>query len=204
MIEAVAFDLGGVVLESPLAEIERYERQCGIRPGSINRAVATSGSAGAWAAHERGELTSAQFNSAFAGELEGIGVDGVDVGQLMRRIEEVAIARPAMLAAVELLRAEGFAVAAVTNNWRSMPVSDLRSHFDLMIESCVEGVRKPEEAIYLLLLEQLGVPAEKVVFLDDIGANLKTARGLGMSTIKVIDPRQALVDLGSVVGTRLD
>ena len=204
MIEAVAFDLGGVVLESPLAEIERYERQHGIRPGTINQAVAMSGGAGAWAAHERGELTSAQFNFAFAAELEGIGADGVDVGQLMRRIEEAVVVRPKLLVAVERLRAEGFTVAAVTNKWRSMPVSDLRSHFDLMIESYVEGVRKPEEAIYLLLLERLGVPAEKVVFLDDIGANLKAARGLGMSTIKVIDPRQALVDLGSVVGTRLD
>ena len=49
----------------------------------------------------------------------------------------------------------------------------------------MEGTRKPEPAIYERLLERLRVKAEEAVFLDDIGANLKPAREMGMHTIKV-------------------
>ena len=49
----------------------------------------------------------------------------------------------------------------------------------------MEGIKKPEKAIFDLTLERLGVTAEETVFLDDLGGNLKTARLMGMSTIKV-------------------
>src|SRR5213593_3738910 len=55
-IEAVVFDIGGVVQESPLHAIARYERDHGLPPGAINRAVVAAGEAGAWARLERGEL----------------------------------------------------------------------------------------------------------------------------------------------------
>ena len=54
-----------------------------------------------------------------------------------------------------------------------------------VIESCVEGSRKPEVSIYQETLRRLGVEASGAVFLDDIGSNLKTARDMGMATIKV-------------------
>jgi putative hydrolase of the HAD superfamily len=40
----------------------------------------------------------------------------------------------------------------------------------------------------------------RAVFLDDIGRNLKPARALGMATIKVNDPDQALRDLSALLG----
>ena len=49
----------------------------------------------------------------------------------------------------------------------------------------MEGVRKPEQPIYHLVLERLGVEPSEAVFLDDIGSNLKTASEMGISTIKV-------------------
>ena len=54
-----------------------------------------------------------------------------------------------------------------------------------VMESCVEGSRKPERSIYQETLRRLGVEARETVFLDDIGSNLKTARELGVATIKV-------------------
>src|SRR2546428_722000 len=60
-IEAVVFDIGGVVQESPLHAIARYERDHGLLPDAVNRAVAAAGDAGAWARLERGELTRAAF-----------------------------------------------------------------------------------------------------------------------------------------------
>ena len=54
-----------------------------------------------------------------------------------------------------------------------------------MVQSCLEGLKKPEKAIFDVTLERLGVEPEEAVFLDDLGGNLKTARLMGMSTIKV-------------------
>jgi len=49
----------------------------------------------------------------------------------------------------------------------------------------------------------LGVAAEHVVFLDDLGINLKPAREMGMTTIKVLDGDQAIADLEAVLGFSL-
>jgi hypothetical protein len=46
------------------------------------------------------------------------------------------------------------------------------------------------------------VSPPEAVFLDDIGANLKPARALGFTTIKVDDPETALAELWAVLGLR--
>ena len=61
----------------------------------------------------------------------------------------------------------------------------------------------PSAASTRLALEELEVAASEAVFLDDLGINLKPARDMGMTTIKVVDPAQALEELESVVGMPL-
>jgi putative hydrolase of the HAD superfamily len=61
-------------------------------------------------------------------------------------------------------------------------------------------LRKPDPRIYELTCEQLDVDPSEVVFLDDLGINLKPAAQMGMTTIKVVDPDVALAELESVVG----
>ena len=67
----------------------------------------------------------------------------------------------------------------------------------------MEGLRKPDPRIYTLTCERLGVTPSEAVFLDDIGSNLKAARALGMTTIKVDRPEQALEELAGVIGLKL-
>src|SRR5947199_4711935 len=62
---AVLFDLGGVVVGSPLEAIARFEAEQGIPAGFVNRVVVATGAAGAWSRLERGELTLATFYPAF-------------------------------------------------------------------------------------------------------------------------------------------
>ena len=81
--------------------------------------------------------------------------------------------------------------------------ADVVAMFDVVIESSVVGVRKPETRFYEIALEALGISAEQAVFLDDLGINLKPARALGMTTIKVDDPAVALDELEAVLGMRL-
>jgi putative hydrolase of the HAD superfamily len=65
-------------------------------------------------------------------------------------------------------------------------------------------MRKPDLRIYQLVLDRLGVEASETAFLDDLGINLKPARALGMTTIKVSDPTEALRELEQTLGFTLD
>ena len=77
-----------------------------------------------------------------------------------------------------------------------------RLGFDVIVESAVEGLRKPDPRIYELVLARLDVDAPRRVFLDDLGINLKPARAMGMTTIKVVDPDDALAELATVTRIR--
>ncbi len=143
MISALLFDLGGVVLESPLEAIAAYEDDIGMARGTINRHVAASGDEGAWARHERGEVAFVEFCELFESEMASAGFV-VDAATLLAQIEAVAVPRPEVLTEIDRLRQGEIKVGAVTNNWESMRDGSLASHFDVLVESCVEGVRKPE------------------------------------------------------------
>lgn len=54
------------------------------------------------------------------------------------------------------------------------------------IQSCVEGISKPDPAIYQRALDMLGTEGRETLFLDDIGNNLKGAANFGIITIKVL------------------
>ncbi|KAF2462236.1 hypothetical protein BDY21DRAFT_389765 [Lineolata rhizophorae] len=99
--------------------------------------------------------------------------------------------------------------------------ADIRAPFDVFVSSAHAGVRKPDPGAYRLAVARLGcawrerygcapgagdeLRAEDVLFLDDIGANLKAARGLGMRTLKVELGRteRAVRELEAVVGVKL-
>ncbi len=115
---------------------------------------------------------------------------------------------------VRRLREAGVPLALLSNNVAPMPrtgtLGELLGLFDAVVESSVEGVRKPEPAIYARALERLSeavgrpVSAGDCAYLDDLGINLKPARALGFSTIKVVDPAEALAELSELVGFPLD
>jgi putative hydrolase of the HAD superfamily len=204
-IEAVVFDLGGVVMDSPLHAIARYERDRGLPSGAVNRVVVDSGEHGAWSRLERGELTVETFIAPFEADCRAGGIE-LDGARLMAYIAEAGVPRPRMLHAIRHLRSRGLRVAALTNNWvREGPREGhrMREHFDVFVESAVVGLRKPDPRIYQLVCRELGVTPPRAAFLDDIGRNLKTARALGMATIKVDDPDTALRELGALLGLDL-
>ncbi len=201
---AVIFDLGGVVMDSPLALIAAaYERELGIPEGHVNRVVVDTGPDGAWSRLERGELELEAFYPAFDRECEAAG-HAISARDMMERIALFAKPRPVMIRAIERLRERGFRTAALTNNWKGDEIGrrakQLGELFDVFIESAVVGMRKPDPRIYQLVCDRLEVGPEEAVFLDDIGRNLKAARALGMTTIKVDDAAQALGDLGVALG----
>jgi putative hydrolase of the HAD superfamily len=203
-IRAVIFDLGGVVVGSPLHAIAVYERELGLERHAVNRVVVSTGHGGAWSRLERGELELEAFYPAFEADCAAAGF-GIDAREMMRRIALATEPRPVMLEAIRRLRAAGLRVAALTNNWIAEEEGTrlLAPHFDVFVESAVVGMRKPDPRIFEHACEALGVPPAETALLDDIGLNLKAARELGMTTIKVDDPDTALDELGTVLGLML-
>lgn len=55
-----------------------------------------------------------------------------------------------------------------------------------VVESCLEGICKPDPRIFQLCLQRLSLQPSEAIFLDDLGPNLKVAASLGIHTIKVI------------------
>jgi putative hydrolase of the HAD superfamily len=196
------FDLGGVVLDSPLQVFRQYEAELGLRRGWLSHMITGAGESGAWARLERGELAMNAFFAAFDAEAaaHGVGIRAID---LMERVDLLCQPRESVLRAIRSIRRAGLATAALTNNWfsddqhRKMVL--LRPEFDIFIESAREGLRKPDPRIYQLACQRLGLAPSEVVFLDDIGENLKPARRLGMTTIKVVDPAVALAELEAIL-----
>ena len=201
---AVIFDLGGVVFPSPFEAFDAYDTDAGLPAGTVRALIKTSSETGAWAALERGELTMADFHAALEAEATTAGFV-LDGARLMAMVASGFGARPAMARAIGRIREAGLRTAALTNNW---PRSDDGAPtitgnglgFDVIIESAVVGLRKPDPRIYELVLTQLEVEAGNTVFLDDLGINLKPAREMGMTTIKVTDPHDALAALSATLG----
>ena len=198
-VRAVILDLGGVVLDSPLDAIAAFEDRMALPAGTVNRLVVETGDDGSWARHERGEIAGGAFLSGFSAEFAARGFD-VDTSVLMAEIDASIRVRPQMLQAVDRLRAAGFRVAALTNNWNPFGSDGLVAHFDTVVESVIEGTRKPERRIYEICLERLGVRPEACIMLDDLGPNLKPARAMGMRTVKVTSEDHALAVLDGLVG----
>ena len=204
---AVVFDLGGVVMPSPLDAFRAYEALVGLPHRFLSEVVVQSGDEGAWSRLERGELTMAEFADEFEAECSAAG-GTVVVDDLFAEVHASAGPRPEMLAAIARIRAEGLKTAALTNNWRPDDSDEtvgsrtpvLADVFDVIVESAIEGLRKPDPRIYELTCARLGVAPAEAVFLDDLGVNLKSASALGMTTIKVGDPAAALAELAAVLG----
>lgn len=207
MISAVFFDFGGVLLSSPFEAFEMYEKTIGLPTGTIRTLNARNPDSNAWARLERGELDLDSFVDVFEAEARASGVT-LDGHEVIRCLHGEL--RPEM---VEALRrcSEHFRTALLTNNfvsgspdWSSGgSFATVLDYFDVVVESSVAGCRKPERRFYDIALERVGVSPSEVVFLDDLGVNLKPARELGMATIKVEDPAVAIRSLQDLVGIEL-
>ena len=207
-IRAVIFDVGGVIQESPLHFLREFEARSDLPEGFITGLIGNYAARpdGAWQRLERGEILLDEFCRIFDSEIAERGYS-VSTAAMMLEMAEYAVIRPRMLEAVRRIRAGGIKAAALTNNWlmeeKDEERETLKGCFDAFIESCRTGIRKPDPRIYELTCEALGVLPGETAFLDDIGANLKTAAKLGMHSIKVEDPDAALRALGEALGIDL-
>jgi len=208
MIEAVLWDFGGVLTTSPFEAFNRFEVERGIPTDFIRRINATNPETNAWAQLESSAVSVDEFDVLFEAESRAAGysIRGQHVLDLLS-----GDLRPRMVSVLKQCKTK-FKVACLTNNVRSgegpgmarttdraARVQAVMDLFDVVLESSKEGIRKPNPAFYLRACERLGIEPRKAVFLDDLGINLKPAKDLGMTTIKVTSEDQAIADLAKAL-----
>jgi putative hydrolase of the HAD superfamily len=209
MVEAVIWDFGGVLTTSPFEAFARFESEHGLPADIIRRTNASNHWENAWAKFERAEVDIETFDRLFAVESLALGAEvrGKDVLPLLS-----GDLRPEMVEALKRVGAK-FKTGCITNNLpanaigsvggRSLYIAEVMALFDHVIESAKIGLRKPDPRIYQMMVEALGVDPGACVYLDDLGVNLKPARDMGMTTIKVVDAPQAIAELEAATGLAL-
>ncbi|MDP6374647.1 MAG: HAD-IA family hydrolase [Pseudomonadales bacterium] len=210
--KAIIWDFGGVLTTSPFDAFNRFEDEHGIPRDFIRTVNATNPDRNAWAKFESSSVSIEEFDILFEAESRALGhpIPGSRVIELLS-----GDIRPRMVSVLEFC-SQHFKCACITNNVKSgsgpgMARSQTRADamaavmavFDLVVESSVEGIRKPNPRIYEMTCERLEIDPVQAVFLDDLGINLKPAKEMGMRTIKVVTEAQAIDDLADLTGLSL-
>jgi putative hydrolase of the HAD superfamily len=209
MFEAVIWDFGGVLTSSPFEAFARFEAERGLPADIIRRTNAANHLENAWAKFERAEVDIETFDRLFAEESLALGAEvrGRDVLPLI-----AGDLRPEMVGALRRIKSK-FKTGCITNNLpanaigsaggRTLYIAEVMALFDHIIESAKIGLRKPAPQIYRMMVDALAVDPKRCIYLDDLGINLKPAREMGMTTIKVRDTKQALTELEAATGLPL-
>ena len=206
---SIFWDFGGVITSSPFEAFNLFEKENNIPLDFIRKVNSTNPFNNAWAQLEQSKISLKEFDLLFAKESKQLGREilGHEVLLLLQ-----GTIRPRIVAAIKKFKELGFLQACLTNNFDSgdrdisalddknderLKIMDL---FDFVIESKEVGVRKPSDEFYELALTKTKAIPEKTIFLDDLGINLKPAKLLKISTIKVISEQQALDELSNLTG----
>ncbi len=210
---SVFWDFGGVITSSPFEAFSNFELNNNLPKDFIRKVNSTNHKSNAWAQLEQSKINLEEFDILFKKESKSLGYE-VSGGQILNLLQGEI--RPGMVNALEKLKKENFTLACLTNNFNSgdknqSALDDINeertkimNNFDYIIESKELGIRKPDIEFYLKALEISGADPKKTIFLDDLGINLKPARELGMTTIKVLDSDQALKELSNLVGINFE
>jgi len=150
---------------------------------------------------ECGRLADEDFETQFGGVL---GIREPD-GLIMRMFGGMGLDEQ-MRDAVAGFRAAGVKTGLLSNSWgaRNYDFELLEELFDVLVISGEHGVRKPEQEIYDIAVEKMGLPPDDLVFVDDLPFNLKPARAMGIHTIVHTDAASTIAALRDVLASSAD
>ena len=200
--KAIIWDFGGVITSSPFEAFNEFEEVNGLPKDIIRTINSENPDMNAWAQFESNSITIGQFNDLFLKEAKAKGFDikGRDIIKLLK-----GSIRENMVSFLRELKSD-FKLGCITNNVKSSSqentdneTEEVMSIFDHVIESSIVGIRKPNPEIYMMSCDALKVSPNQCIYLDDLGINLKPARELGMTTIKVIQPEDAIQEVRNLL-----
>ena len=200
--KAIIWDFGGVITSSPFDAFNEFEEVNGLPKDIIRTINSENPDMNAWAQFESNSITIDQFDDLFLKEAKAKGFDikGRDIIKLLK-----GSIRENMLSFLKELKSD-FKLGCITNNVKPSSeentdneTKEAMSIFDHVIESSIVGIRKPNPEIYMMSCDALNVSPDQCIYLDDLGINLKPARELGMTTIKVIQPEDAIQEVRNLL-----
>ena len=200
--KAIIWDFGGVITSSPFEAFNQFEEANGLTKDIIRTINSENPDTNAWAKFESNSITIDVFNDLFLKEAKAKGFDikGRDIIKLLK-----GSIRKNMVSFLRELKSD-FKLGCITNNVKSSSeenndneTKEAMSLFDHVIESSIVGIRKPNPEIYMMSCDALKVSPDQCIYLDDLGINLKPARELGMTTIKVIHPEDAIQEVRNLL-----
>ena len=200
--KAIIWDFGGVITSSPFEAFNQFEEANDLPKDIIRTINSENPDTNAWAKFESNSITIDVFNDLFLKEAKAKGFDikGRDIIKLLK-----GSIRKNMVSFLRELKSD-FKLGCITNNVKSSSeenndneTKEVMSLFDHVIESSIVGIRKPNPEIYMMSCDALKVSPDQCIYLDDLGINLKPARELGMTTIKVIQPEDAIQEVRNLL-----
>jgi putative hydrolase of the HAD superfamily len=207
VIRAVVSDFGGVLTAPLMQGFARIQADTGVPAeafgAALARATATDGRNPLFEL-EVGAITEAGFLATIERELEVILGRSVTLHGFGERYMTALAPNEALFAHYRALHERGMRFAMLTNNvreweplWRTkLPIDEI---FETVVDSGFVGLRKPDRAIYELVLERLGLPAAACAFVDDLEVNIEAARQLGFAVVHYHDTEQAIVELDALL-----
>ena len=194
-------DFGGVLTTNVFASFAQFCEAEGIAPDRVKKAFMEDEQARQLLFDlELGKLTEAEFEPRFAAAL---GVENHE-GMVDRLFAGMA-PDEAMVEAVRAAKRAGVRTGLISNSWgvERYDRASLDELFDGVVISAAEGMRKPDERIYALGAERVGLRPEDCVFVDDLPGNLKPARAMGMATVHHTTAEQTISELEGLLGVSL-
>ena len=204
--KAIIWDFGGVITSSPFEAFNDFEKKNDLPLDLIRNINSENPDQNAWAKFESNIVSIEEFDELFYQEAKAKGYDvkGKEIIKLLS-----GSIRNNMVEFLKELKGT-YKLGCITNNVKPLE-KDIREDsnavaskeamllFDHIIESSKVGIRKPNPEIYKMSCNALKVNPSNCIYLDDLGINLKPARELGMTTIKVIDPEEAIKEVRNLL-----
>lgn len=201
-IQGLLVDWGGVMTGNLFTSFADFCREEGLEPQALALAFRGDESAREMLfAFEEGRVPEQEFE-AHIGRL--LGLDSPK-GLIDRTFAGVKL-EDSMVAAVAAARRAGVKTGLISNSWGTSryPRPLLEELFEGIVISGEVGMRKPNPRIYELGAQQIGLPPERCVFVDDLPFNLPPAQELGMATIHHTSPQETIPQLEELLGMALD
>jgi len=200
-VEALLFDLGGVVTEVDFARVtSRWAAHAGCDPALV---AARYSHDEAYEKHERGEIDAAAY---FAALRRSLGIDLSDAQFLDGWNALFGGPIPGATAWIEQACA-GLPTYAFSNtnrahtaHWRPLYAEILKPFRRVFLSSEI-GLRKPDREAFAFVAREMGVPMPRILFFDDMLANVEGARAAGLQAVHVRSNADVTAALARVLAT---
>ena len=142
----------------------------------------------------RRQVTERQYWAQRAAEFGAAVGQTWDTRAMMHRLYELPQQdwlRAEMVDLMTEAKAAGLRLGALTNDMTAFHGPgwvERQEHlklFDVIVDASLTGVMKPDPRAFRQAAEALGLPAEQIVFLDDMPWNVEGARRAGMAAVRV-------------------